>query len=113
MDRKVILEAARLGFLKQIDDLRARVAYVDQELAGKPIPKDIAEVCYPAKSPKGRLLGKLAAMHVVDGPEGRLHRTCLSCGVRLKYHWPAAITKPVRYQGEGVDIDALRELNRL
>ena len=47
------------------------------------------------------------------GPEGRLHRTCLSCGVRLKYHWPSAITKPVRYQGEGVDIDALRELNRL
>jgi hypothetical protein len=65
MDRKVILEAARLGFLKQIDDLRARVVYVDQELAGKPIPDDIEEACYPAKSPKGRVLGKLAPLQVV------------------------------------------------
>jgi hypothetical protein len=62
MERRVILEAARMGFRQQIATIQEKIDQIDVEISE---PENIAEVCYPAKSPKGRVLGKLAPLQVV------------------------------------------------
>ena len=58
MDR-ALLEAALIGYRKQVSDMSAKITEIEQQLRGK--------------SPKGRLLGKRAPLKVVaDKPKRKM-----------------------------------------